>query len=103
MWIWQTKDSIRLTLLCFKVYNIKNQIYLFFFNDMRKRIVSLLEERISNNDEKILELIANKHEALTRAKWNREWLHGYLQKTNKQIKSLRESNERLERIVERLR
>ena len=70
---------------------------------MKKWIIKLLEEWINNNNENIFRLISNKHEALTRAKWNREWLHGYLQKTNKQIKSLRESNERLERIVERLR
>ena len=70
---------------------------------MKKLIINLLSEWIANNNEAIFRLISNKQEALTRAKWNREWLHGYLQKTNKQIKSLRESNERLERIVERLR
>ena len=69
---------------------------------MKKLIISLLEEWISNNNENIFRLISNKQEALTRAKWNREWLHSYLQKTNKQIRGLRESNERLERIKGRL-
>lgn len=70
---------------------------------MRSRIITLLEERIAINDEKILSLIADKHEALTRAKRNKERLEGYLQKTNKQIKRLRASNERLERRIEWMR
>lgn len=70
---------------------------------MRNLIIKLLEEWIANNNENIFRLISNKQEALTRAKWNREWLHSYLQKTNKQIRGLRESNERLKRRIERLR